>query len=230
MPNAFDKLISAVQGLTSAVKDNTRAAKRSGGAGGGAAAGGGLLGGGVAPGGAGKARAGSKGAGGLGGRLGNLAGLAKAAGPLALAAGAGAVAGTALNAVGQGVISSARGGDFGSGVARSLVNVAAKIPFIGEFTGASEAVRVLEGAEGDLNAATGQAARLLGPGAISDAARGFVARRQVTENTNLELDRQANANAIQDAQGGVFSFFASRSGLGQAYLHQLNAGGAQANQ
>lgn len=220
----FDKLVSVIQGLTSAVKDNTRAIKRGGGPGG---ARGGLPG---ATGGAPGASGGRKARGGLAGRLGNVASLAKAAGPLALAAGGAAVAGSVASAVGKGVISATRGGDFGASLARTAVNAVSKIPFIGEFTGAAESVRVLEGAESDLNAATSQAARILGPGAITNAARELVGRRQVQENTNLELDRQVNANVVQGLEGGVVQRFAAHSGLGQAYLHMLHSGGAQSNQ
>lgn len=167
----------------------------------------------------------------VGGALGRLplGGALGLAGGAALGAGAAAL-GVAANAAGQGIIAASRGGDFGSAVARSLNNTVAAIPFLGEYTGAAALRRTLEGTEGDLNAATGQVARILGPGGVDDRTRSFLAQRFANEQVNLELDRQANNNATNLISPLAQARLGALAIDGSNVAHLLQAAGVQQNQ
>ena len=156
---------------------------------------------------------------------------AAAAGALGIA-GAAAAGGIAL--AGAGAVEASQGGTFGGGAARAALAGAAKIPILGELTGAAPAARIAQGVQGDLNAVTNQVARFAGAGAVTPRARQFLARTLTEQNKNVEADRQANKAAtsaelsnITSGQGAVPELISSLGQLTDTIGRLLgSAGGA----
>ena len=138
-------------------------------------------------------------------RIGDVAkGRAFGGGAAGLAASAGlGLAGGVAGLAGQGLVAASQGGTFSGGAARSALGAAAKIPILGELSGAAPAARIAAGAQTDLNQITNQVARFAGAGAVTPRIRGFLARTLSEQNKNIEQDRQANTAAVNAELGTV---------------------------
>lgn len=112
-------------------------------------------------------------------------------------------AGVAQGAAIDGLVNVSRGGSFGGGVQRSLLEAAdAALPSgLSEILGFGQASRTLSGAEGDLNSITNTLARFAGPDAISPQLREFYAENLLEQNKRVQEDSARNAAVIADKSG-----------------------------